>query len=175
MATSPNIENYQIPTGKAYFTAAGESSRRDLGNVVNFSVAAEIQKKQHIRSYGGKRKKDRTDITQVGGTAKFVIDEITELNVSFFALGTPVDAGGGTWTIPALTNTLFQGLLEVEGDNDRGPILQWAGNVTFTPAGDFSFIKDNDDYNQISCEADIEENDADEGFGTWTWLPGTAT
>lgn len=167
MAASPSILNYQIPTGKAYFKKTGTSDYVDLGNVVDMTLTNDVQKKEHFRNYGGRRTKDKTSTTQVGATVKFTLDEITGPNLEMFALGDATVDTDGTYTITGLTNTNFTGSLMVVGDNDEGPQVDWVGDVSFNPAGDFSFVKNNDDYNTIAFEADVQE-DMDGNFGVWT-------
>jgi hypothetical protein len=166
MATAPNINNYQIPTGKVFFKPTG-GTFRDLGNCVSFTISSTLTKKEHFRNYGGRRTKDKTIITQVQATAKFVLDEINADNLAFFALGTPVQNSDDSYSISGLSNTNFTGTMRVIGDNQVGPLVHWEGDVSFNPAGDFSLLKDNDDFNQINCEADVQA-DANNNFGTWT-------
>lgn len=168
MATSPDIANYQIPTGKVYFTDANTSvGEVDLGNCVNFSITNEVTTKDHFRSYGGRRTKDKTIITQVGATIKFTLDEITVDNVALFALGDISGGSAGGGTVSGLSKTEFTGTLRIVGDNDVGPKLSWEGVVSLTPAADFFFIQDNDNWNQIQVTANVEEDSA-LGFGLWS-------
>ena len=169
MATSPDIANYQIPTGKVYFTDATTSGAQevDLGNCVNFSITNEVTTKDHFRSYGGRRTKDKTIITQVGATIKFTLDEITIDNVALFALGDISGGSSGGGSVSGLSKTEFTGTLRIAGDNDVGPKLSWEGVVSLTPAADFFFIQDNDNWNQIQVTANVEEDSA-LGFGVWT-------
>jgi hypothetical protein len=174
MATSPSDKNYSIPTAKGFFTLAtgsGAGVRRSLGNIVNFTVSAEVTTKDHFRNYGGKRTKDKTIITQVGATAKGTLDEITPENLAFFALGEVEGPDSdGAYTINGLSKTTFEGLLEIEGDNDEGTQIDWQGEVSFVPSGDFSLVKDNDDWSQINIQATVQE-DSDGNFGVWTVRP----
>lgn len=167
MATSPSIDNYTITTGKGYFKKKGDADFRDLGNIVNFSVSNSVTKKDHYRNYGGRRTKDKTVVTQVAGTCKGTLDEITAANLSFFALGDVVTNTDSTISIHGLSNTAFEGTLKIIGDNQAGTQIDWIGDVIFTPSGDFNLIQDNDDYAQIAFEADVQE-DASGNFGVWT-------
>jgi hypothetical protein len=171
MTASPSITNYQIPTGKVYFldddnTTAGEV---DLGNVVNFKIGSTVTKKDHFRSYGGQRTKDKTVVTAVDATVTFVLDEITKEAVGMFALGTVATVANtdGSFEVEGLTRSNFTGVLHVVGDNDIGPQLDWIGRVSFSPSGDFFFIQDNDNWNQITITADVSD-DVTYGFGKWT-------
>ena len=69
MTAAPSITNYQIPTGKVYFTEDG-GSRKDLGNCVEFSITKDITTKDHIRTYGGSRRVDKTIVTLASGTVR---------------------------------------------------------------------------------------------------------
>jgi hypothetical protein len=136
-------------------------------------VDADIQTKDHFKNYGGRRTKDKTRKTQVGATGKGTLDEITPLTLSLFALGDIEDNSDGSFTIKGLSKTDFEGFLEIIGDNDEGPQLDWEGDVSFQPSGDFSLIKDNDDYNQINVAFTVLEG-SDGEFGEWTWRPQAA-
>lgn len=167
MADSPDKVNYSIPTGYATFLKTGDmGSPVDLGNIVEFSISNEVAKKEHFKSRGGRRTKDATVITQVGATIKFTLDEITADNISLFALGAVEDTGGAV-TIQGLSDTEFEGKLKVVGDNEVGTQVDWEGVVRFTPSGDFKFIQNNDDWNTIQIEAEVQEDDT-LGFGKWT-------
>ena len=166
MATAPSTDNYSIPTGYATFHPEG-GSLYDLGNIVNFSISNEITSKDHFKSRGGRRTKDKTIITQTGATITFTLDEITAKNIALFALGEVVTDSEGVVTIEGLSKTDFKGTLKIVGDNDVGTQVDWEGEVSFTPSGDFNFIQDNDDYNTIEVTANVEEHDV-LGFGLWT-------
>lgn len=169
MAASPSDKNYSIPTGTGFFTpasGAGAGVRRSLGNIVNFTVSAEVTTKDHIKNSGGKRTKDKTIITQVGATAKGTLDEITAANLSFFALGDVETVSANVYKIKGLSQTQFEGFLEVIGDNDTGSQIDWSGDVSFVPSGDFSLVKDNDDWSTINFQATVQE-DSDGAFGVW--------
>jgi hypothetical protein len=169
MAASPNDKNYSIPTGVGFFTpasGAGAGVRRSLGNIVNFTVSAEVTTKDHFKNGGGRRTKDKTRITQVGATAKGTLDEITADNLAFFALGDIETVSAGVYKIKGLSKTTFEGFLEIEGDNDEGTQVDWSGDVSFVPSGDFSLVKDNDDWSTIAFQATVME-DSDGAFGVW--------
>jgi hypothetical protein len=167
MATSPSNKNYSIPTGVGSFKQTGDADFRPLGNVVNFSISNTVTKKDHFRSYGGRRTKDKTTVTQVAATAKGELDELTAENIAIFALGDVTTDTSGAIVIHGLSNTTFSGTLKIVGDNEEGTQIDWVGDVIFTPSGDFSLIQDSDDYTKIAFEADVQE-DANGQFGTWT-------
>lgn len=170
MTAPPSITNYSIPTGKAYFiddanTTAGAV---DLGNVVDFSITNSVTTKDHIRTYGGSRKKDKTIITQVGGDAKFTLDEISVQALAMFGLGDIQNANtDGSFDITALTRTEFTGVLSIVGDNDVGPQIDWIGYVSLAPSGELFFIRNNDDWNTIPITASIQQHNT-YGFGKYT-------
>lgn len=166
MPVSPSSDNYQIPTGKAYFKKTGESIR-ELGNIVEMKIANEVTTKDHFKNSGGKRTKDKTVITQVGATITFTMDEITKENLAIFALGDLSTDTDGNGEITGMTEALFEGTLTVVGDNDTGPRIEWVGDVSFIPQADFFFIKNDDEYNIIQVQASVKE-DANGNFGVWT-------
>jgi hypothetical protein len=169
MVDSPSDTNYSIPTGTGFFTpSTGDTAgvRRSLGNIVNFTVSADVTTKKHTKNSGGKRTVDKEIITQVGATAKGTLDEITGPNLAFFALGNPQEQSDGSFIIKGLSQTKFEGFLEIIGDNDTGSQVDWSGDVSFIPSGDFALVKDNDDWSTINFQATVQQ-DSDGDFGTW--------
>jgi hypothetical protein len=151
-----------------YFQKDNTGPFRDLGNALAFSVENQIEKKEHFRFYGGSRKKDKTVVVQVGATVKFTLDEITPDNLSFFALSdAPATDTDDNMYLIGLSNTEFTGTLRFVGDNDVGPQLDWEGQVSFNPAGEFSFLNDAGDFSTIAVEAEVED-DGNGNFGLWT-------
>src|SRR5262245_24021632 len=95
MTAPPSITNYQIPTGQAYFLDDEGSGFVDPGNMVNFSIQNDVTTKDHPRTYGGSRRIDKTIVTLAQGTARLTLDEISEVAIGMFALGTVEDVTGG--------------------------------------------------------------------------------
>ncbi len=167
MTAAPSITNYQIPTGKVYFTEDG-GSRKDLGNCVEFSITNDITTKDHIRTYGGSRRVDKTIVTLASGTVRFTLDEITEIAITMFALGTQTDnTGGAGFDIFGLTDTSKNGVLEIIGDNSEGPQVDWIGYVNLSPTDAFFLIRNNDDWNTIPLQGKIQAH-ATHGLGHYT-------
>jgi len=167
--TTPAITNYQIPTGKVYWTDdATPGTEVDLGNMVECSISNNVTTKDHTRTYGGSRRIDKTIVTLVSGSIKLTLDEITQYAIGMFALGTVTDhTGGAGWNVTALTRTNFNGLLRIVGDNSEGPQVDWHGYVNLSPTADFFFIRNNDDWNGIPLEGKIQAHPL-YGFGLYT-------
>ena len=168
MTAPPSITNYQIPTGKAYWTDDEGGGEVDLGNMVSFSVANDVTTKDHIRTYGGSRRVDKTIVTLATGTVRFTLDEISETAIAMFALGTKTDnTGGAGFDIMQLTKLNFNGVLRVVGDNVEGPQVDWIGYVNLSPTDQFFLVRDNDDWNVIPLQGKIQFH-ATHGFGHFT-------
>ncbi len=168
MPASPDVQNYHIGKGIVSFQEAGGSTFVDLGNAPSFVCTPAIEKKEHFSSREGIKTKDFTAITQVGATVKFTLDEITGLNLSFFALGEQDTTVPGTITIDGLSKTEFVGDLKMVGTNDIGQKVDWLGTVSFIPEGDFSLITDTDDFTTITITAEVQKDATTGGFGKWT-------
>lgn len=167
MTTAPSITNYQIPTGKVWFTEDG-GSRTDLGNCVEFSLTNDITTKDHIRTYGGSRRVDKTIVTLASGTVRFTLDEVTETAITMFCLGTKTDnTGGAGFDIFALTDTAKNGVLEVIGDNSEGPQVDYIAYVNLSPTDAFFLIRNNDDWNTIPLQGKVQAH-ATHGLGHFT-------
>src|SRR5580765_685836 len=103
MPTSPNVHNYHIGKGIVSFKEAGASTYTDLGNAPSFVYTPNVEKKEHFSSREGIKTKDFTAITQVGATIKLSLDEITALNLSFFALADEGTDTDGNTTLSGLS------------------------------------------------------------------------
>ncbi len=57
--------------------------------------------------------------------------------------------------------------MTVVGTNDVGQQVDFTANVSFVPAGDFSFVTDGDDYSTIDVQAEVLADD-DGNYGVWT-------
>src|SRR5580765_4349050 len=167
MPASPDVQNYHIGKGILSFKEVGGSTFTDLGNAPSFIYTPTVEKKEHFSSREGIKTKDFTAITQVGATIKVSLDEITGLNLSFFALGDIDTTTPGEATINGLSKAEFIGDIKVEGTNDIGQQVDFTATVSFVPAGDFSFITDSDDFTVIELEAEVQKG-TDGFFGVWT-------
>ena len=136
---------------------SGGATFVDLGNAPSFVYTPTVEKKEHFQSREGIKTKDFTAITQVGATIKVQLDEITGLNLSFFALGDLDTTTPGEATINGLSKAEFVGDIKVDGTNDIGQQVDFNATVSFVPSGDFSFITDSDDFTVIELEAEVQK------------------
>jgi hypothetical protein len=174
MPVSPNVANYHIGKGIVSFKETGASVYTDLGNAPSFTYAPTIEKLEHFSSREGIKTKDFTAITSAGATVTMTLDEITGLNLSFFALAEQGTDTDGNITLAGLSKTEFTGEIKVVGTNDIGQKVNFDATVSFVPSGDFSFITDEDEFTvlEIECEVQKDENGF---FGVWTVIDETAT
>jgi hypothetical protein len=167
MPVSPSPQNYHIGKGIVSFKEAGGSTYTDLGNAPSFVYTPTIEKKEHFSSREGIKTKDFTAITQAGATIKMQLDEITGLNLAFFALADIDTTTPGTAVLTGLSKAEFVGDIKVVGTNDIGQQVDFDATVSFVPSGDFSFITAEDDFTVIEIEAEVQKGE-DGAFGTWT-------
>jgi hypothetical protein len=168
MPASPNVQNYHIGKGLVSFQEAGGSTFVALGNAPSFVYTPAVEKLEHFSAMEGVKTKDFSAITQVGATVTFTLDEITGLNLSFFALAEVDDTTTpGEIVLSGLTKTEFTGELKVEGTNDIGLKVDFLATVSFVPDGEFSFITSEDNFSVITITAEVQK-DEDGAFGVWT-------
>jgi hypothetical protein len=167
MPTSPNVQNYHIGKGIVSFKETGAGSYTDLGNAPSFTYTPTIEKLEHFSSREGIKTKDFTAITTAGATITMTLDEITGLNLSFFALAEQGTDTDGNITLAGLSKTLFTGEIKVVGTNDIGQQVDFDAIVSFVPSGDFSFITDEDEFTVLEIEAEVQK-DVNGNFGVWT-------
>jgi hypothetical protein len=174
MPTSPNVANYHIGKGIVSFKETGASVYTDLGNAPSFTYTPTIEKLEHFSSREGVKTKDFTAVTSVGATITLTLDEITGLNLSFFALAEQGTDTDNNITLSGLSKTSFTGEIKVVGTNDIGQKVDFDATVSFVPAGDFSFITDEDEFTVLEIEAEVQK-DANGAFGIWTVRDETPT
>ena len=167
MPTSPSVQNYHIGKGIVSFKETGGSTFRDLGNAPSFVYTPAVEKLEHFSSREGVKTKDFTAVTQISATIKLTLDEITGENLAYFALGTVGTNTAGDVTISALSKTEFTGTIKVVGTNDIGQQVDFVGDVSFIPSGDFSFITAEDEFTTLELEAEVQK-DVGGNFGIWT-------
>ena len=167
MPASPDVQNYHIGKGIVTWKEAGGSTFVDLGNAPSFVYTPNVEKLEHFSSREGVKTKDFTPVTQVGATIKLTLDEITALNLSFFALAEIDTTTPGAISLSGLTKTEFTGDILMTGTNSIGQKVDFAATVSFVPDGDFSMITDEDNFSIIEISAEVQK-DADGAFGVWT-------
>jgi hypothetical protein len=167
MPASPNVQNYHIGKGIVSFKEVDGLEFVDLGNAPSFVYTPTVEKVEHFSSREGVKTKDFTAITQVGATIKMQLDEITGLNLSFFALAEADETVPGEITLDGLSKAEFVGDIKVVGTNDIGQQVDFEATVSFVPSGDFSFITAEDSFSVIEVEAEVQKGATGE-FGKWT-------
>jgi len=168
MPVSPDVQNYHIGKGIVSFKETGGTEFVDLGNAPSFVYAPTIEKLEHFSSREGVKTKDFTAITTVAATVTFTLDEITGLNLSFFALAEEDTTTPGTIILEGLKKTEFTGDIKVEGTNDIGQKVDFEATVSFVPEGEFSFITDADEFTVITIRAEVQKDATSGAFGKWT-------
>ncbi len=175
--TSPNVGNYTIPKGNAYFTPDG-GARRHLGNAPEANFSMEVEKLEHFSAMAGIKTKDFTAVLSKSATVTITLEELTLDNFRIALLGgdnEPDPASTeGDLSFEIGTEDAVTGKLEIIGSNDIGPKYTWVfPSVTFTPSGDgVNIISDSDDaVASIQVEGDV--NAVNGSFGRITLQDST--
>jgi hypothetical protein len=168
MPVSPDVANYHIGKGIVSFKENGGATYTDLGNAPSFVYTPNVTRLEHFSAREGVKTKDFTAVSQVGATIKVTLDEITGLNLGFFALSDTDTTVPGTITLSGLSKTEFVGDIKVVGTNDIGQRVDFDAMVSFIPSGDFSFITSDDKFTEIIIEAEVQKDATDGSFGKWT-------
>lgn len=171
--TISNTDNYRIGLGKIYWKDKGSTLFRFLGECPSLTYTPSITTKDHYSHTGRVKKKDKSRITQMGATIKFVMTECTAENMAFFFLSTVETGSDGEKILRGLSKTTFEGELYFVGYNEAGRQVDARYQCSFKPSGDFAFIDDSDDYAGITVDADVLEDEngdygivTDRGLGT---------
>jgi hypothetical protein len=153
--TVHDTDNYRIGKGIISFKSDGDSLYRDLGNCPSLLYTPNIVSKDHFSSRLGIKTKDLSRITEISAKVKFTMEEIVAENLAFFFLSDVETSTAGYKILRGLSKTTFKGSLKFTGENDAGRQIDWVGDVSFVPSGDFQFITDSDDYTTITVECDV--------------------
>src|SRR5262245_39945093 len=166
MPVPPNVRNYHIGKGIVSFKETGSATYIDLGNAPLFQYAPTVTKLDHFSARQGVKTKDFSPVSQVGATITMHLDEITGLNLGFFALCHVDEATSGNVVLGGLTKTNFTGSIKVVGTNDVGTHIDFVADVSFIPAGNFSFVTSEDAFSVLEIQAEVQK-DAAGNFGIW--------
>lgn len=158
MPAAPDVLNYQLATGKGYWTPSG-GSERDLGNVVSGTIQPNITFLDHFRTYGGARSKDRSVASELSATLVLTLDEIMMENLAMQLFG----GDGSTVTANTATNKEFEilsrsetvGLFRFVGDNNIGNrVTVNLPTVSIQPSGIYNLISA-EDWNTIELTGEV--------------------
>ncbi|TPN44868.1 hypothetical protein [Mesorhizobium sp. B1-1-7] len=166
MGDSPDTANYRIPAASIAIKKSTDMDYVDAGNLVDFVYTPAVTKKEHFSGRVGIRAKDFTAVTQVAASIKATLDENTARNVAMFMLATVDTNTDGDEIIDPLTAPNLTVDIKLTATNTVGPMIDFEGNVTISPSGDFNLMADNDDFAQIPLVADV--NKADGRYGRFT-------
>jgi hypothetical protein len=147
MATSPDTINYVLSQANVQFTPTG-GSQFHMGNCTRFIYTPTVDKLEHFSRIAPVRVKDKTVIRQISATIQLTLEEVTEENLALF-----FQADANTSSINAMTDMNQEGVLTLDGTNSVGNQLNFTGKVSFNPAGDFDFLKE--DWIEILLNADV--------------------
>ncbi|WP_217577323.1 hypothetical protein [Mesorhizobium sp. GbtcB19] len=159
MPASPDTGNYRIPAATVEIKKADDIAYVSAGNLVDFVYTPTVTKKEHFSASGGLRGKDFTAVTQVAASIKATLDENTARNIAMFMLADVDTNTAGDEIIDPLTQPNLTVDIKLTAVNTIGPMIDFEGNVTISPSGDFNLMADNDDFAQIPLVADVNKKD----------------
>ncbi|MBZ9705383.1 hypothetical protein LB543_01395 [Mesorhizobium sp. ESP7-2] len=159
MGASPDTGNYRIPAAYVLMKLPADMDYVDAGNLVDFVYTPTVAKKEHNSARAGIRAKDFTAVTSVAATIKATFDENTARNIAMFLLATVATNTDGDEIIDPLTSPTLTVDIKLVATNTVGPMIDFEGNVTISPSGDFNLMADNDDFAQIPLSADVNKKD----------------
>lgn len=96
-----SVNDYTLGSGKLLLKLAGANGFRDLGNIVEFSIAETIEKISHYTKRSGFMKKDHEVIKQLDATGKFTLDEPVIENLRYFVMApapTDISQSSSSWS-----------------------------------------------------------------------------
>lgn len=163
--TPPNTGNYQISKGIVSFSTDNGSSFRDLGNVPSATWQPTVDKLDHFSSRAGIKTKDKSVAVTSSATLKLQMDEIVADNIAMLALGDVESNSDGDSVIKSMTLSSIEGIIQIVGTNDVGLKVDFIGEVSFTPTGQYDFISQ--EWNSMEITGDMVLH-ATYGLGQFT-------
>lgn len=164
---SPDIRNYTVGKGIAYFKKTGDTVWRDLGNVPLFDFTPNITTLDHFSSRQGVKLKDRTVVLEKSGTLKMDMEEFTAKNLAMAILGTVTTNSAGREVIDIFGSSAVSGEMKFHGTNDVGPRFEWHFlKVDFVPGQSVSLLSDG--WGVLQIQGDVSAVNG--SFGTVTQI-----
>ena len=148
MPASPSTINYVLSQANVHYTPTG-GSQFHMGNCTRFIYTPTVDKLDHFSRMAPVRVKDLSVLRQISATIQLTLEEVTFENLSLF-FQSDVNTSGA---IHGMTDTSQTGVLTLAGTNSVGNQLNFTGKVSFTPSGDFDFLKE--DWTEILLTADV--------------------
>lgn len=169
---SPDVRNYVIGKGSAYFTRAG-GVRRHMGNATVFEVEPTVEELDHFSSMSGVRTKDKVAVIEKSAVVRVTLEEFTVENLRLALLGgEATDNTSGDLTFDILDDEMAQGKLEFIGNNAVGPKINYEfPSVAFRPASALSAISE--EWGSMELEGEVQAVDGK--FGTATVVGAAET
>jgi hypothetical protein len=137
-----------LSQGTVHYTPTG-GTQFHMGNCTRFIYTPTVDKLEHFSRMASVRIKDKTVIRQVSATIQLTLEEVIFENLSLFFQSDVNTAG----SIHGMTDMNQEGVLTFAGTNSVGNQMNFTGKVSFTPSGDFDFLKE--DWTEILLTADV--------------------
>ncbi len=154
MGTSPDVLNYYIGKGTVSIKLDGEGAFRNIGNVPTLELTPEIERLDHFSSQSGIKTKDRSVITETGGTLRIVLDEYTAANLQLALVGAIDPNSAGDDEIDILSLAELKGAVRFVGANDIGQQVDISLlSVDFSAGSSVNLISD--EWGQIEITGDL--------------------
>jgi hypothetical protein len=142
MPASPNVLNYAVLKGRAYWTPAG-GVERPLGNAPRIEITPDITKLEHFSSMEGVGLKDANITQRIQASIAFDLDEITIDNLALALFGSVYENSDGDPEFAIMSESTVEGSLRVEGTNDVGNRFRaTVDKVSITPSEAIPFISE---------------------------------
>lgn len=166
MPNSPNVLNYAVLKGRAYWTPVG-GVERALGNAPAVEITPDITKLEHFSSMEGVGLKDANITQRVKATVAITLDEITLENLALGLFGTVYQNSDGDPEFAILSESAIEGSLRLEGTNDVGNRFRAViDKISITPSDAIPFISE--DVAEIKIEGECLKVTGAAGFGLIT-------
>lgn len=165
MPNSPNVLNYMVGKGLAFWKPVG-GVKRALGNAPRFEVQPNFEFLDHISSMQGVGYKDRSVPRALQGVVNFELDEITPENLALGLFGEAEENSDGDMELTIMSVAIVEGELSFLGQNDIGSKFEVViDRVQIRPGDPIGFISE--EWSAISLTGEmlkVTPNAA--GFGT---------
>ena len=116
---------------------------RELGNVPEFEFTPEVTRLDHFSSMTGIKTKDKSVVTEKGGTLRIVMEELTAENLALALGGAVTQNTAGQDEIDILSEDAIAARVKFVGINDVGKKATWLfDRVEFAPSAAVNPISD---------------------------------
>lgn len=157
-------EGLRLGSGIIRWMEDGETTFHDIGEFELFEVTPEVTKREYRSNKQPGRPVVKSLIGEKRATCRLVTNTVNAANMAMAMGGSITTVAPGHSRIGFLSQDVKAGVLQLEGTNTEGLLVDYQARIEFAPADTYSPISEEFNALPMSGEVLADENG---NFGTW--------